>query len=414
MVSRLEFRVLLHDLWAQRLRTALTLLGITWGTTAIVLLLAFGEGVHEQNAKQMKGIGEGVVIVWGGVTSKPYQGFNRGRSILLVEEDVELLRREIPEILHISPEYSRYRVAVKGPRNVDQTTVAGVIPEYGDIRNVFASPGGRFIDRLDMKYTRRVAFIGDRLRDFLFGPGEEVIGKTVLIERMPFTVIGVLKKKQQSSSYNMQDADRVFIPATTFKVVFGHRYISNFVYKLKRPEDNGVAEKKMYRLLGRKYRFNPDDLDALYVWDTSKMQAVFDHFLLGFQIFLGLMGFLTLVVGGIGVANIMYVVVRERAPEIGIRRAVGAHRRNILLQFLVEAAFIVAAGAAIGFALAMMLVEILQFLPADVVDVVGVPKVSPVISAVCIAVLGMVALLAGYFPARRAALIDPVQAIREA
>ncbi len=409
-----ELPLLLRDLWSQRLRTLLTLFGITWGTASIVLLLAFGSGVHKQNMKRMKGIGEGVVIVWGGVTSKPYKGFNRGRNIRLREEDVELLRHEIPQIALISPEYSTYSAQVRGPLNVDQTNITGVNPEYEDIRNVFPEAGGRFLDVLDLQQARRVAFVGDALRDFLFGKGKQVVGRTLYIDRTPFVIVGVLKKKQQNSSYNTRDENRVFIPATTFRTMFGKRYISNFVYKLRRPEDGPAVERRMYELLGKKYTFDPDDHDALYVWDTTKFLGVFNNFFIGFQIFLGIIGSFTLAVGGIGVANIMYVVVRERTPEIGIKRAVGARKEHILLQFLFEAFVLVAAGAAAGFLIAAGLVAAAQMLPESAVEIVGRPEISTTVAAICIAVLGGIAVLAGYFPARRASLIDPVLAIREA
>ncbi|RMD96297.1 MAG: ABC transporter permease [Calditrichaeota bacterium] len=407
-----ELPLLFRDLWSQKLRTILTLFGVTWGTASIILLLAFGTGVDRQNMKNMKGIGEGVVIVWGGKTSKPYKGFNRGRNISLKEEDVELLRREIPQIQLISPEYSTWRAQVRGPKNVDNTNITGVIPEYGDIRNVFAAAGGRFINDLDLRWSRRVAFLGNDLRDFLFGKNQDAIGQTVYIDRTPFTVIGVLKKKRQNSSYNTRDQNRVFIPATTFRTMFGHRYISNLVYKVVSPAYSKSVERRMYEILGKKYTFDPTDKDALYVWDTTKYQKIFQNFFLGFKIFLGIIGSFTLAVGGIGVANIMYVVVRERTPEIGIKRSVGAKRRHILFQFLFEAFLLVGIGAMIGFLIAIGLVQALQMIPESMADVVGRPAISAGVALACILLLGLVGILAGYFPARRAAMIDPVLAIR--
>ena len=146
-----NLHLLWRDLWAQKLRTILTLFGITWGTLSVILLLAFGAGVHRQNSKNMKGIGEGVVILWGGKTGLPYKGFNKGRDIRFIGTDVELLRREIPEISLISPEYSTYGPKVRGPLNVDQTNITGVIPEYEDIRNTLPAAGGRFINDLDLR-----------------------------------------------------------------------------------------------------------------------------------------------------------------------------------------------------------------------------------------------------------------------
>lgn len=407
-----DLSLLFRDLWAQKLRTILTIFGIIWGTMSVILLLAFGTGVHKQNIKNLHGIGEGVVIVWGGTTGLPYQGFNKGRRIFLREEDVELLRREIPEILYISPEYSTRDARVRGPLNVDQTNITGVIPEFEDIRNVFPEPGGRFIDALDIKNNRRVAFLGNKLRDFLFGANADVIGQSVYINATPFTVIGVLQKKVQNSDYNTPDENRVFIPASTFRAIFGHRNIANLVYKPVGPGLSSRIESRLYQVLGKKYSFDPADKDALWIWDTARFSAIFDKFMLGFKLFLGIVGSFTLTVGSVGVANIMYVVVKERTREIGIKRAVGAKRRAILLQFIVEALVIVAIGAIIGFILAYTVIQLMQLLPEDLTEDIGKPIFSSAVAFISSLLLGAVALLAGYFPARHAAQIDPVEALR--
>lgn len=406
--------ILLRDLWAQKLRTFLTVFGIIWGTMSVILLLSFGAGVHKQNIKNMHGIGEGVVIVWGGTTGLPYKGFNKGRSIRLTEDDVALLRREIQEIQYMSPEYSTRSAQARGPLNVDQTNITGIIPEYEDIRNVFPEKGGRFIDDLDLEHNRRVAFIGNKLRDFLFGEDKEVIGESVLIDQTPFTIIGVLQKKRQNSSYNTRDENRVFMPASTFRAMFGHRYISNIVYKPYSPEFSKQIETRMYDVLGKKYTFDPADEDALWLWDTAEFNAIFEKFMLGFKVFLGLIGSFTLTVGGVGVANIMYVVVKERTQEIGVKRAVGAKKRHILFQFLFEATLIVAVGALIGFVLAYGVVSLMQMLPENMTEEIGKPIFSSGVAITSMILLGAVALLAGYFPARRASLVDPVEALRGA
>ncbi len=408
-----NFAMLLRDLWSQKLRTFLTLFGIMWGTMSVILLLAFGSGVHKQNRKNQAGIGEGVVIVWGGTTGLPYKGFNKGRPIRLVEEDVDLLRREIPEIKYISPEYSTSRPKVRGPLNVEQTNITGIIPEYEDIRNVFPSAGGRFINDLDLQFNRRVAFIGDRLRDFLFGKGKDVIGENLLINDTPFTIVGVLQKKKQNSSYNTRDNNRVFIPATTFQSIFGARNLSNIVYKPYSPElHSAYIRNRMYEVMGKKYTFDPNDEDALWIWDTAEFAEIFEAFMNGFKIFLGMIGAFTLTVGGVGVANIMYVVVKERTREIGVKRAVGAKKKHILAQFLFESSTIVGVGAVIGFLLAWGVISLMQMLPDEATEEIGKPILSGEVAVASVLLLGLVATMAGYFPARRAATIDPVEALR--
>ncbi len=407
-----NFKLLFSDLWAQKLRTLLTIFGIMWGTMSVILLLAFGSGVEKQNVKNMAGIGDGVVILWGGKTGLSYKGFNKGRDINLKYEDAELLRCEIPEIGLISPEYSTYNARVRGPQNVDQTNITGIIPEYEDIRNIFVQAGGRFISAHDMARKARTAVIGNKICKFLFGRTENIVGKILEINKIPFVIIGITQKKVQNSNYNTRDENRVFIPATTFNAIFGHRYLANIVYKPVSPLVSERVTRRVYETLGKKYIFNPDDEDALWIWDTAEFQQIFVAFMLGFKTFLGIIGSFTLTVGGVGVANIMYVVVRERTNEIGVKRAVGACRRNILFQFIFETFIIVSIGAAIGFALAAGLVALLQNLPKEAVEAVGTPELSGSVALISIILLGFVALLAGYFPARRASTIDPVQALR--
>lgn len=399
---------LFADLRAHRLRTTLTILGITWGTMAIVVLLAFGAGLERQIKKNARGMGDGIVILFSGRTTKPFEGFGRGRVIRLLPEDVHLLAQEIPEIGEISPEYSR-RVPSRNGTAATTPLISGVTPPYGEMRNIIIEPGGRFLNELDLEQRRRVVVLGNEIKRLLFGDGE-AIGREIVIGSTPFLVIGVMEEKTQESSYNSRDSDRVFIPASTHAVVFGNRHLSNIVYRPTDPRLSGSITDRVYEVLGRKYRFDPTDRDALQVWDTSEMMKVFEYLFLGFNIFLGVVGSFTLTVGGIGVANIMYIVVRERRREIGIKRSLGARKRRILMQFFCESAVIVAIGAAIGLAVSGLLIWGAGLLPIE--EYVGRATLSPAVIATALSLLALTTLLAGLFPARRAASLDPVEALR--
>ncbi|MEM8485980.1 MAG: ABC transporter permease [Bacteroidota bacterium] len=397
-----------QDLRSQKLRTALTILGITWGTVAVVVLLAFGVGLEKQSKKNMHGMGDGIVVVFGGRTTMPYEGFPDGRRINLREEDVPVLDSEIPEIYQISPEYLNYTTIRKG-RSATSPAVTGIYPVYADMRNIIAEPGGRFINEIDMQKRRRVVMLGNEIKNLLFGDSTAV-GQQVMIGETPFTVIGQMQPKTQNSSYNSRDSDRVFIPASTYRTMFGDRYINNIIYRPSDPDMTAQVERRLMEVMGRRNRFNPDDDDALGVWDTNEADVFLKNFFLGFNIFMGIIGSFTLTVGGIGVANIMYVVVRERTKEIGIKRSVGATSRDILFQFFLETFLIVGMGAALGFMLAMLLIKGISFLPIE--DFVGIPQLSPLVALVTMTLLAFIALLAGFFPARKAAQLDPVECLR--
>jgi putative ABC transport system permease protein len=402
-----------HYLKYYKARTAMTMFGIIWGTLTVILLLAFGVGVQKQMSKNMHGIGEGIAIVWPGSTSIPFEGYGRDRRIRLTEEDIELIRSEVKDIRRISPEFSKWRSAVKVGDKINRPNVTGIIPEYNIMRNIWPEPGGRWINDLDLEYKRRVVFLGNRLRDFLFGENEYVIGKYVFIDETPYMVIGVMKTKIQTSSYNQRDRDRAFIPMTTFKSAFGYRFVSNFVYQIDDPLISPSVRQQVYNTLGKKFKFDPKDKETLGIWDTTTFDEFIFYFTLGFNIFMGMIGIITLIVGGIGLANIMYVVVQERTPEIGIRRSAGAKARNIFGQFMLESFVIIGLGAFIGFVLAVTLIQLIAALPMeDFKDAVGTPVFSPMVAMVTVLILAIIGFVSGYFPARRAAKLNVVDCLR--
>ena len=402
------FKQLIRDVRSEKLRTFLTVFGIVWGTVAISLMLAFGTGLHRQLIKSTAGLGDRIVIVWPGLTSIPFEGLGKGRRIRLTEDDIVSVRSEVAGLKAISSEYSTNMKVDYGTKTMS-VDVSGVSPEFGSMRNLIPQSGGRFINPIDVDKQRRVAFLGEKLTRDIFGESQAV-GKTLLINQSPFLVIGALVKKDQDSSYSGPDAGKMWIPSTTYRALTGEKYVNNFVFQADAATNTKRIIERTRAAFGKRLRFDSKDKEALSMWDTTEQFVFLDLFMLAFNSFLGIIGVLTLVVGGIGVSNIMNVVVEERTREIGIKMALGAKQRWILSQFLLETLLVTFLGGAIGFAISIGVCAV--FPKLGLTEYIGDPVVSPLVSVLTAVALGIVGLIAGYFPARDAARLDPVVAMK--
>ena len=401
------FRQLIRDVRSEKLRTFLTIFGIVWGTVAISLMLAFGTGLHKRMIKNTAGLGDRIVIGWPGLTAVPFEGLGKGRRIRVSEEDIQAVAKEVRGLNAISSEYMTSLRMDYGTKTLS-VDISGVSHVFGDMRNLIPQAGGRFINPIDERDQRRVIFLGDELATNVFG-STDPIGKIVLLNGSPFQVVGVVTKKEQDSSYSGRDKEKAFIPGSTFRAITGRKYINNMIFQAKNTDETEQVIERVRTAFGQRLRFDPKDKEALSIWDTTQQFVFFDNFMLAFNAFLGIIGVLTLVVGGIGVSNIMNVVVEERTREIGIKMALGAKQRWILSQFLLETLMVTAFGGAVGFAIA---IGVCAIFPEPLQEFVGKPEVSPVVALFTAAALGIVGLVAGYFPARDAARLDPVVAMK--
>ena len=409
MLPLITIKQFFNDLRRQKLRSALTMFGIFWGTCSIVLLFAFGNGIGEAQLKSQKGMGEYIAIFWPGITAKDFQGLPKGRRIFPKVEDVELIHKKAVTVKAISPEFRRWNQTFKYGQNTSLRMMVGCWPIFGEMRNLIPEAGSRFINQRDMDEKRRVVFIGNILKTDLFGR-EEAVGKQIQINGMPFTVIGVMKEKKQNSSYGSRDSRVAFIPSSTFRSMYSTRHMSNFIVQAKPEFGMAVTRQEVYDILGSKYRFDPTDREALGVWDTTRGFEFLENFFTAFKWFLVGIGISTLITGGIGVTNIMNVVLEERTKEIGIKMALGARKGMILSQFVFETLLITCFGGVLGFLFAWLIVSLVPYF--NIEDFIGVPRVDMVLGLLVIGLLGVIGFMAGIFPARRAANLQPVQALK--
>jgi len=386
----------------------LTLFGIFWGTTSVILLLTFGIAVKASTSKTMHGMGEAICVIWSGKTSISYGGFPKGRQLSFYNDDAQYLRDQVSLIGEISPQYARYDIPVNVGDKKQNFTINAVWPEFQDMRNMVPRAGSRFINNLDMEKRRRVVFIGNEVEKTMFGDTSSV-GKMILIDNIPYKVIGVIIAKEQDGSYNGQDKYAIFMPTTTYLGIYGDRYINNMIARAKNVQQTSQMKQAIVEAMAKKYRFSPEDTQALPVWDTSEYDQFLGTFFTGFTIFLGIVGVMTLIVGGIGIANIMYVIVEERTSEIGVKRAIGAKKRLILTQYLIETFLISAVGTIAGFLFALILIFVINQAPLE--DFIGVLILNPAVAIITIVIISTITLIAGWGPAKRASLLDPVIAI---
>jgi putative ABC transport system permease protein len=402
------------SLLRNKLRSFLTMAGIAWGVASIVLIVAMGDGFKASQRDRTRQLGENIVIIFEGRTEKQAGGQRAGRRIRLDYDDVRDIRAECYRVKYVVGELQVWVRAVSSFFN-GRFGIIGVEPLYSKIRNIPVDRG-RFLTDEDNNDAARVAVLGDNVRKQLFGKKPITPGTEFALNGLPFRIVGLMPPKNQNSSYNGLDSDKIYIPYNTMQRYmppndpnFKPGIISNLIYVPASIDEWKAARDQVRRVLARNHNFQPDDKGAIYVWDTVEDAQMVDNIFTSMTVFLGAIAVVTLTLGGVGVMNIMLVSVTERTQEIGLRKAVGATRRRIMVDYLVEGTLLGVVSGLFGWAGSYGIAAVVNTLPKQ--EMFGGLPVSGATTAIAFTALGVIAIVSALWPAWRAASLTPVQAL---
>ncbi len=410
------FAQTLQTLWAHKLRSFLTMFGIAWGVGSLLLLAGVGEGFRNGNRKSLETFGKNIIFFYGGRAPAVEGSFSSAKWFNLNYDDYVAILNESKLAVHIAPVIARDDIRAVSDYTSTNGQVSGVLPIYSQVRTIPLAVG-RWINDDDDEQRRRVCLLGREMTRNMF-PGRPAVGNSIMLNGVRFQVIGVLSMigHEEQNATNI----RIFIPFNTMRELFPltgdnskeGNAISFINYQPRSFEENEVAKDELHRIVARNHGgFDPKGADIWEEWDTVKNQKTMGKIFTAMDWFLGGVGLVTLALGAIGIVNIMLVAVTERTREIGLRKALGATNRSILFQFFLEGAFLTLLSGAIGVGGAMLVIHLLS--GVQLPQGFDTPRIVPVSAIGAVLSLALAGITAGLYPARKAAMLEPVEALRQ-
>jgi putative ABC transport system permease protein len=419
-----------QNLRANKLRSILTMFGILWGMISVVVLSATGEGFRRGNDKVLRELGKNIAIVWGGRTSMQAGGERAGREIRLTLDDARAIAAESTMVAVVSPEIERNAVKVKSAYNAATARITGIEPQYQEIRTIELQYGRNFTWK-DEEQVARVAIIGADMADQLFGK-RNILNEPITLNGVPYTVVGKIRKKNQDSNYSGPDNNKIFVPFAAMSrdmprlngapgtlsdiIVAPKDWVVDLLpqaldERTGRIEDiDWPFERNVRAIIARRHGFDPEDKQAIAMWDTSLQTLMFGRMIGHMKQFFSIVGIVTLLLGGIGVMNIMLIAVKERTREIGVRKALGATTALIQRQFFLEGFFLTLSSGGAGMLIALGLCQLVNLLPMP--ERFSGMILSWQAGTMALITLVVIGAVTSTYPARRAAELPPVEALR--
>jgi putative ABC transport system permease protein len=409
-----KWEEILSSILKHPLRTALTAFGVLWGIMMLVLLLGAGKGLENGVNSNFSSIAKNTMWVWGGKTTRPYKGLKPGRLVTYSNDDYAALKNRFSEIKHIAPGAS-----LGGSYTINYGTktgtfaVGGDYPDMAKVRS-FTMPQGRFINEQDITQKRKVAVLGNRVVEILFGK-ENPIGKFIQINGLFFQVVGVFQVENLGGS-GRDDSEKIFIPLTTLQASFN---MANKIYVFAITPQDGIdpegLESEVKKFLSVRHSVSPEDKNAIGSWNSGKETKKINGLFAGITFFIWFVGSMTIIAGIVGVSNIMLIVVKERTREIGVRKALGATPWSIISLIVQEAIVITSVAGYLGLLLGLGLLELVNYFMSKAEaknSYFQNPEIDIKIALSAMVILIVSGAIAGLIPAVKAARIHPIEALR--